>query len=111
MESFSEWVSSISANGTPVFLGFNASFDWSFVNWYFHTFVGRNPFGFGAVDIKAYFMGLTGCRWEETRSSRLPELLRSKRAAKEQHNALSDALHQAEIFRRMVEFRTQLLDA
>jgi AraC family transcriptional regulator len=31
------------------------------------------------------------------------------RAEKDRHNALSDALYQAELFRRMREFRTQLL--
>ena len=40
-----------------MFVGFNASFDWSFVNWYFHKFVGTNPFGVAALDIKAYYMG------------------------------------------------------
>lgn len=54
-------------------------------------------------------MGLPGCQWDETRSSRLPELLKPKRAEKKQHNPLSDALHKAEIFRRMVKSRTQLL--
>ena len=42
---------------TSVFVGFNAPFDWSFVNYYFHRFLGHNPFGFTAVDIKAYYMG------------------------------------------------------
>jgi hypothetical protein len=32
---------------------FNAPFDWSFVNYYFHRFTGANPFGFTALDIKA----------------------------------------------------------
>lgn len=41
----------------PVFVGFNAGFDWSFVNWYFLRFLGENPFGFAPLDIKSYYMG------------------------------------------------------
>jgi hypothetical protein len=37
-----------------------------FVNSYFHRFLGRNPFGHAALDMKAFFMGLTGVKWSET---------------------------------------------
>ncbi|MGF7152168.1 hypothetical protein FHS96_005837 [Sphingomonas zeicaulis] len=52
-----------------VFVGFNRAFDWTFVNFYFDRFVGANPFGFTALDIEAMYMGRTGCRWSDTRSS------------------------------------------
>jgi len=81
-------------------LGFNASFDWSFVNWYFVHFGVPNPFGIGAIDIKSYFMGLAGSTWGETRSSRLPEEYQPR--PKQRHNALDDALAQAESFARML---------
>src|ERR1700737_3220055 len=76
---------------------------------YFHKFLGKNPFGVAPLDIKAYYMGLTGCSWDETRSSKLPESLKPSRTGKMRHNALSDALYQGEIFRRMMELRTKLL--
>ncbi len=75
MQSFQSWVVEQSLAATPVFVGFNAPFDWSFVNWYFHKFVGGNPFGVAALDIKAYYMGMSGCLWEGTKSSRLPRYL------------------------------------
>jgi|SRR5580704_11792741 ribonuclease T len=108
MQSFQKWIMKETQGQTPVFAGFNASFDWSFVNWYFHKFVGTNPFGVAALDIKAYYMGLTGCSWDETRSSKLPESLKPKRAEEMKHNALSDALYQAEMFRRIIESRPEL---
>jgi hypothetical protein len=55
-----------SRDGRPVFVGFNAAFDWSFVNYYFQRYLGENPFGFAALDIKSLYMGATGCAWEET---------------------------------------------
>jgi len=101
MAEFEEWVKSISGGQTPVFVGFNAAFDWAFVNWYFHTYLGRNPFGIGPIDIKSYFMGLMGGSWEDTRSSRIPD--RFKGAAEQTHNALDDARSQAQMFERMLE--------
>jgi DNA polymerase III epsilon subunit-like protein len=99
MRRFAGWVRKASAEATPVFLGLNAGFDWSFVNWYFHEFLAENPFGFAPADIKSYYMGLTGCNWEDTRSSRLrPEFQAEKPAT---HHALDDARAQARMFEKM----------
>jgi DNA polymerase III epsilon subunit-like protein len=108
MQNLLDWVAAESQGVCPVFVGFNAGFDWSFVNWYFHKFLGKNPFGAAPLDIKAYYMGLSGCSWEETRSSKLPEIVRPVPVDKK-HNALSDAVYQAGIFRRVMDFRTQIL--
>lgn len=87
----------------PVFVGLNAPFDWSFVNYYFHRFCGSNPFGFTALDIKAYYMGVTGSSWRDTRSSAMSNRLRSMRSGN--HNALQDAVYQAEMFRLVRELK------
>jgi ribonuclease T len=57
MVDFRDWIKSESKGKKPVFVGFNACFDWQFVNWYTHTYLGQNPFGFAGIDIKAYYMG------------------------------------------------------
>lgn len=41
MRDLKEWVQDIAGGARIVFVGFNASFDWSFVNWYFHKFPGE----------------------------------------------------------------------
>jgi ribonuclease T len=103
LDDLESWVGSVRADKKPVFVGFNAAFDWSFVNWYFHTYLGRNPFGIAPIDVKSYFMGLSGSTWEETRSSAIPE--RFKGTTLPTHNALDDAKSQAEMFERMLRER------
>ena len=100
MKGFAAWLASVrAADEALVFVGFNAAFDWSFINYYFHRYTGANPFGFSALDIKAYYMGRRRCAWSETRSSRMSEVLRPQRTAN--HQAKDDALYQAELFRLM----------
>jgi DNA polymerase III epsilon subunit-like protein len=98
MSAFAAWIDSfVGEADVAVFVGFNAPFDWSFINYYFHKFLGKNPFGFTALDIKAYYMGATGCTWRDTRSSAMDAKLKPK--SKSDHNALHDAQYQAELFR------------
>jgi DNA polymerase III epsilon subunit-like protein len=98
MAGFEKWLfSGLGPHDTFVFVGLNAPFDWSFVNYYFHRFLGRNPFGFTALDIKAYYMGAIGCRWAETTSNRIASALTPTRRSN--HNALHAAQYQAELFR------------
>jgi len=101
MTALRDWLGNVTKSARPVFVGFNATFDWAFVNYYFHEYLGENPFGFGGIDIKSYYMGMAGCAWEDTRSS----LIRSelKGPSPHTHNALDDAIEQAEMFRRMRE--------
>lgn len=98
MKRFGDWARGlVSEDDILVFVGFNAPFDWSFVNYYFHRFVGSNPFGFTALDVKALYMGVTGCDWADTRSSKVAERLQPTLHG--DHDALHDAQYQAELFR------------
>ena len=99
MREFAAWIGSVRTSHDPVFVGFNAAFDWGFVNWYFLTYVGENPFGIAPLDIKAYYAGLTGVEWKDTRSSKIPE--RFKPISRHTHDPLEDAIEQAAMFARM----------
>lgn len=98
MMQFQGWLERIAgADGVPVFVGLNAPFDWSFINYYFHYFLKSNPFGFAALDIKALYMGATGSSWAGTRSSQIAACLHPR--SEGNHEALNDAQYQAELFR------------
>jgi len=103
MRRFSAWIEDIATGLLPVFVGFNAPFDWQFINWYFHMFLGKNPFGINAIDLKAYYMGFSRSAWVDTSSSRLPTWLQP--VGRKKHDALDDALAQAEIFAKLLSAR------
>lgn len=97
MSKFANWLEETLPKGAKaVFVGLNAPFDWSFVNYYFIRFCGKNPFGHTALDIKAIYMGATGCAWSQATSSQMAKRLAPKK--KGMHSALEDALYQAELF-------------
>ena len=100
MQHFADWVGDVVPEGhRPIFVGFNAPFDWMFVADYFERYVGRNPFGYTALDIKAFAMGRLGSTWAETSMSVLgPKYLSGRPLA---HHALSDAQDQAALFRAL----------
>jgi DNA polymerase III epsilon subunit-like protein len=84
----------------PIFVALNAPFDWMFVNDYFHRYIGHNPFGHSALDLKAFYMGMTGVSWEETAMRRIAT--RYSNTRKLTHHALQDAVDQARLFQNML---------
>jgi DNA polymerase III epsilon subunit-like protein len=100
METFRKWVAETAGEAKPIFVGFNACYDWQFVNWYMERFAGGNPFGFGGIDIKSYYMGLSGLPWAKTTSSQLPPEFQPDTA--QTHNALDDARAQASVFAKLL---------
>ncbi len=57
MRSFANWIESMST-GRPVFISDNNGFDWQFVNWYFHHFLGSNPFGHSSTNLGSLYKGV-----------------------------------------------------
>jgi len=57
MESFRDWIQ-VECKGRSLFVSDNNGFDWQFINWYFHHFVGNNPFGFSSTNLGSLYKGL-----------------------------------------------------
>lgn len=101
MAHFESWLDQVVPEGSrPLFVAFNAPFDWMFVADYFHRFLGRNPFGHAALDIKALYMGLTGVPWTHTSMQYISSRFLDDRPLT--HHALCDALDQAEIMQAIL---------
>jgi DNA polymerase III epsilon subunit-like protein len=101
MQAFADWVAQVTPpDHWPVFVAFNAPFDWMFVADYFHRYLGDNPFGHSALDVKAFYMGTRGVPWGETGFDKVTEYYKIKHPLT--HNALQDACDQARVFRKML---------
>ena len=102
MAKFDSWLKDITPAGArSVFVAFNAPFDWMFVSDYFHRYLGYNPFGHAALDMKAFFMGLHGSNWKDTSMDNVAiHYLDGKQIS---HNALEDAQDQAKLFYRLFD--------
>jgi DNA polymerase III epsilon subunit-like protein len=107
MAAFEGWIqSSLSGGQVPIFAGFNAAFDWMFIADYFHRYLGRNPFGHAPLDIKAFYMGLAGVPFLATSRRHLAES--HPEIPPVEHQALQDAIDQAELLRRMLAAQARL---
>ena len=57
MEQFEEWLKT-AGSGRPMFVSDNNGFDGQFINYYFHHFLGRNPFGHSSTNLGSLYKGL-----------------------------------------------------
>lgn len=83
------------------FISDNNGFDWQFMNFYFHYFLGRNPFGFSSRRIGDIWAGFT---------LESPSSFKKLRKTKHSHNALDDAYGNAEAILEMVRMGALSLD-
>jgi hypothetical protein len=97
MRDFSAWVREVSGEASPVFTAYPASFDWMFTYWYLIRFTGSSPFGHSrCLDMKTYFAARSGRPISGVSKRTMPKRLLSNR--KHTHNALDDAVEQAELY-------------
>lgn len=99
MASAAAWLDEVSKKGRPVFLAAPAVFDGMFVHWYFVRFLGRSPFAVNGagIDLRSYWMGARGTRWEESRRAAIQSATGAK-TPPHTHHALDDARALAVLF-------------
>ena len=104
MAEAASWVLRQAGADRAVLVGYPVVFDWQFLHWYFIRFAGASPFGFsGALDMKTMYHQKARVTLDAAGLNELPEELRSAR--RHTHNALDDAVEQAEIFNRLFTWK------
>lgn len=98
MPEYAAWLEALP--GPPVFVGYPAAFDFSFVYWYLIRFAGKSPFSFSALDIKTLAMALLKRDYRESTKKHMPK--RWFDDAPHTHVALEDALEQGRLFCNML---------
>lgn len=99
MAAAARWVNGLRRIGRPVFLAAPAVWDGMFVHWYFLRFVGHSPFGAtgSGIDLRSYWMGLTGVEWAQTRKGKIKHEL-GLHDIPHTHHAGDDAAELAQVF-------------
>jgi hypothetical protein len=99
MRNAAKWINSLRKIGRPVFLAAPAVWDGMFVHWYFTRFTGTSPFGStgSGVDLRSFWMGMTGCEWVESRKGNIKRQLALK-DIEHTHHAGEDARELAIVF-------------
>ena len=72
MQEFKDWIEANNQSGRPVFISDNLAFDWQWINYYFHYFLGSNPFGYSGRRIGDMYCGLvkdSRAKWKHLRDT------------------------------------------
>lgn len=86
MHNFAEWIKN-NILGQPIFITDNNGYDFAFINYYFHMFYGKNPFGWSSRRIGDLFCGFYNdpyYKWKQHRKT------------SHSHNPVDDAKGNAE---------------
>ena len=89
MRRFAEWIK-VNSVGQPIFISDNLAYDWQWINYYAHFYLGQNPFGFSGRRIGDIYCGMK----KDTGLNR--EWKKELRKTKHDHNPVNDCLGNAE---------------
>lgn len=104
MRAASQWIAAQAGDDVPVLVAYPLAFDWMFLHWYFVRFLGESPFGFAhGLDMKTMYQQKARVSIGQAGRDDLPQSLRSQRS--HTHNALDDAIEQADIFNKLFIWR------
>jgi DNA polymerase III alpha subunit (gram-positive type) len=93
MQRFASWLAE-QGRGRLLFVSDNNGFDWSFINWYFHHFLGKNPFGHSSNNLGSLYKGLVKDMFQN---------FKHLRKTRHTHHPVDDARGNAEAFLHLKE--------
>lgn len=91
MNRFNGWLQ-LNRKDSLFFISDNNGFDWQFINYYFHHFLGTNPFGYSSTNLGSLYKGLV----KDTSLN-----FKHLRKTKHTHNPVDDAIGNAEALLHM----------
>jgi hypothetical protein len=97
MQEFADWLklnSKGKSGGKPMFISDNNGFDWMFICYYFHRFIGSNPFGHSSTNLGSLYKGIVKSTFEN---------FKHLRRTRHTHNPVDDARGNAEALLAIVE--------
>jgi len=91
MKEFADWINMVSVD-RPIFIADNNGYDYAWINWYFHVFYGKNPFGWSSRRIGDLYCGMkfdSRASWKKLRKT------------SHSHQPIDDAMGNAEALLEM----------
>ena len=88
MTNFEVWIAE-TTSGRPILISDNNGFDYMFIAWYFHHFLGRCPFGHTSRNISDIYKGMSGDMMKR---------IQHLRDTRHTHHPVDDAKGNAEAF-------------
>lgn len=106
MNAAAAWVAGVTAaaGASPVLVAYPLGFDWMFLYWYWTRFADAgSPFGHSRhLDLKSLYAAKAGAMVTRSTKRQMPAELLSDRP--HTHNALDDAIEQAELFHNLIRW-------
>jgi hypothetical protein len=96
MQDFYAWLN-VNSKDKPTFISDNPAYDWQWINYYFHTYLGKNPFGFSGRRIGDLYCGM------KMNAGLNSEWKKKLRKTRHSHNPVDDAMGNAEAILAMQE--------
>jgi hypothetical protein len=88
LKEFTHWLGQVVPPAEKLmFISDNNGYDWMFMCWYFHHFLGDNPFGYSSTNLGSLYKGI-----ERDTFKNFKHLRRTQHT----HNPVDDAMGNAE---------------
>jgi hypothetical protein len=104
MNAVAAWVDEVAGDATPVLVAYPLGYDWMWLYWYLVRFADSgSPFGHSRhLDMKTLYATKAGAPISRSTKRQMPgELLPARPHT---HNALDDAIEQAELFHNLIRW-------
>jgi len=105
MESFRTWLQQLP--GKKVGAAYPAGFDFPWVYYYSHRFLGESPLGFSCVDMKTYAMCVLAMGYTDSTKKNFPAPWHEGNGP-HTHLAIDDAREQGNLFMKMLVARKRM---
>ncbi|MGQ4382602.1 exonuclease [Streptomyces sp. SAS_270] len=106
MDAAADWLATVSGElgAAPVFVAYPLGYDWMWMYWYFMQFASNgSPFGHSrCLDLKTLYAAKAASPIIGSTKRSMPRHLLSSRP--HTHNALDDAIEQAELFQNLMRW-------
>lgn len=101
MTDFANFIQTANRGGHPVFVTDNLAFDWQWINYYFHRFIQRNPFGHSGRRIGDLWAGFR-------KNAKRGNDWKKFRVTSHTHNPVDDTRGNAEALLKMAELGLEI---